>query len=310
MQVNIADAFTHYLIAKKSIDDRSINRHVYGVLARQLAKKSVKQALSLLEVGSGCGTMLARLLEWGLMRDAQYTAMDSWAKFIHQTDAYLSKWGLQWDYKMQFVGPNHRQLVRIGQQVELKLINTDLMSFLETTPNENYDVILAHAFLDLVNLDETLPGLVDLTVPGGYLYLTLNFDGMTIFEPPIDLELDNQIEELYHASMDNRRVKGHLSGNSCTGRRLIHALQGLDLPILAAGSSDWVMFPPENGYNAEEIFFLNYILDTIESSLSENPSLDPIAFREWIAKRRHQIMDGSLIYIAHQLDVLAQKPTN
>lgn len=308
MQVNTADAFMQYLIVKKAIDDRSINRHVYGVLARQIAKKPVNQTLSILEVGSGCGTMLARLLEWGLLHDAQYTALDSHAEFVSQTDAYLSEWGLQWDYKIKIIGDNQRRLFRMEQQVELELINTDLTDFLKSSPIAHYDLILAHAFLDLVNLDVTLPELVDLVVPGGYLYFTLNFDGMTIFEPTIDPEMDQLIEQLYHDSMDNRRANGQVSGNSRTGRHLFHSLLDLGLPILAAGSSDWVLYPPDNGYSGEEIIFLNYILETIENSLMNSSSLDLAAFKKWIAKRKRQIIDGSLTYIAHQLDILAQKP--
>ena len=106
-----------------------------------------------------------------------------------------------------------------------------------------YDLIVAHAFLDLVDLDSALHKLLTLVRPGGLFYFTLNFDGATIFEPQIDPALDQQIEELYHQTMDLRQPGSRPSRMSRTGRRLLVSLTRAGLTILRAGSSDWVIHP-------------------------------------------------------------------
>ena len=171
-----------------------------------------------------------------------------------------------------------------------------------------YDVIVAHAFLDLVNLDSALQKILSLTRPGGLLYFTLNFDGATAFEPQIDPALDQQIEELYHQSMDLRHIGSGPSRMSRTGRRLLASLVRAGLPILSAGSSDWVIHPCPAGYSPDEAYFLHFITDTVRGALTGKPGLDQQLFGDWIAERHRQIEKKELIYIAHQLDLLAQVP--
>ena len=171
-----------------------------------------------------------------------------------------------------------------------------------------YDVIVAHAFLDLVDLDSALHRILLLARPGGLLYFTLNFDGATIFEPQIDPTLDQQIEELYHQSMDFRHTGASPSRMSRTGRRLLASLVRADVPILSAGSSDWVIHPCPAGYSPDEAYFLHFITDTVRGALTGKPGLDQQLFGDWIAERHRQIEKRELIYIAHQLDLLAQVP--
>lgn len=62
--------------------------------------------------------------------------------------------------------------------------------------------------MDLVNPEAGLSALMSYVRPGGWLYLTLNFDGSTQFLPPLTPDLDAQIIALYHQSMDERRFHG------------------------------------------------------------------------------------------------------
>jgi hypothetical protein len=78
--------------------------------------------------------------------------------------------------------------------------------------------------------------------------------------------------------------------------------------VLAAGSSDWVVFAGANGYPADEAYFLHDIIHTIGTALTGHPSLDPERLRTWVAQRHAQIDQGALVYIAHQLDVLGRVP--
>jgi len=140
--------------------------------------------------------------------------------------------------------------------------------------------------------------------PGGLFYFSLNFDGATIFEPPFDPDLDALIEALYHRTMDTRRDRGRPSGSSRTGRRLFGRLQEAGARLIAAGSSDWVVFPGPDGYPGDEAYFLHFIIDTIGQALHGHPELAGSRFQAWIAQRHRQIEARELIYIAHQLDFL------
>jgi len=53
--------FPHYLAAKKSVDDRALNRLVWQRLANAIAAR--KAALEVLEIGAGIGTMAERVAE-------------------------------------------------------------------------------------------------------------------------------------------------------------------------------------------------------------------------------------------------------
>ena len=174
--------------------------------------------------------------------------------------------------------------------------------------SQTWDVLLAHAFLDLVDVASVLPELVSVLSPGGLVYSTLTFDGATIFQPQIEPRLDAQIETLYHRTMDQRHVAGARSGGSWAGRQLFGHMRTAGLEVVAAGSSDWVVFAGPDGYPADEAYFLGCILDTLETALDGHAELDARRFADWLARRRAQLENGSLVYIAHQLDMLGRLP--
>jgi len=43
-----------------------------------------------------------------------------------------------------------------------------------------WDVLIAHAFLDLMDISAPLPMLLSLLKPGGLFYSTIQFDGATV----------------------------------------------------------------------------------------------------------------------------------
>ena len=106
--------------------------------------------------------------------------------------------------------------------------------------------------------------------------------------------------------MDERVTNGKLSGDSRSGRHLFHNMKTAGINTLNAGSSDWVVMPHQGKYPDDEGYFLHFIVNTMYGALRNHPDLNPNRFQEWIAKRHTQIEQGELVYIAHQLDYLAQ----
>jgi hypothetical protein len=169
-----------------------------------------------------------------------------------------------------------------------------------------WDLLIGQAFLDLIDMPTTLPGLCSLVRPGGLLYFPTTFDGDTVFQPEGDAEFDRVIEACYHQTIDQRVRNGKPSGDSRAGRRLFAHLRTAGVDVLAAGSSDWVVFAGANGYLADEAYFLHDIVHTIDLALTGHPHLDAERLGAWVTQRHAQIEQGALLYIAHQLDVLGR----
>lgn len=273
------NAFIRYLSAKKSVDDRALNSQVWRAMVQSLPQKP----LSVLEIGAGIGTMVERLLQRQVFdQDVRYTAIDAQGANILEAG---------------------RRLHSLPSNFSLDLKTVDLFDFAAKMRGmDKWDLLIAHAFLDLVDLSETLPLIFNLLNPGGLFYFTLNFDGETIFQPTIDPTLDQKITALYHGTMNERVSSGRPAGHSQTGRRLFEALTTAGGQITAAGSSDWVVFAGPSGYIQDEAYFLHFILQTVHTALSEHPHLDQALFDNWIAQRHAQVKTGELVYIAHQLD--------
>ena len=293
-------SFPRYLLSKQSVDERALNQHVYQSLVEHLPARRLR----VIEVGAGVGTMLARLLGRGLFTQVDYVAVDEQAGNIAAALDWLPGWAVAngWDAQPG-PGPASLRLSAPGTGVvDLELVQADVFDFIHSAPLKA-DLLIAHAFLDLLPLPEALPQLFSLLEPGGLAWLTLNFDGVTTFEPSTnDPALDATIERLYHQSMDTRPS----GGDSRTGRHLFGHLRVRGAQVLAAGASDWVVYPQDGRYPGDEAYFLGFILHFFESALSGHPGLDPAALAGWLAARRAQLQRAELVYIAHQMDFLVR----
>lgn len=274
--------FTRYLAAKKTVDDRALNKDVWRQLLRLIPDQP-----DVLEIGAGIGTMVERLAAEGAVRNGRYTALDNQPANIAAARSRLSQ---------------------LPPELSLTLEAVDVFDFAAREQGkQSWDVLIAHAFLDLLDIPTALPILLSLLKPGGLCYFTLNFDGVSSLEPTIEPAFDALIEQLYHQTMDERVVNGRSSGDSHTGRHLFTQLRQNNIDILAAGSSDWVVFAGKEGYPADEAYFLYFILRFIDQALQGHAQLDTAQFDAWIAQRRAQIETGELVYIAHQIDFLGRK---
>jgi Methyltransferase domain len=301
--------FTRYLAAKKSIDDRALNRHVWHSLVQALPPAAAGRPVRVLEIGSGIGTMVERLVEWGLLHQAIYTALDADLETIAESHRRLPAWMVEHGFHVMEDTPTQRRFGRHGQDLVVETEATDLQRFVARVQGRRtWDLLIAHAVLDLLDIPTTLPSLLSLLRPGGLCYFTLTFDGATILQPALDPALDAQIEALYHQTMDQRRIGGHPSGDSQAGRHLFAHLRAAGAEILDAGSSDWIVFAGPKGYPDDEAYFLHFIIHTIGTALRGRSQLDSGSLAHWIAQRHTQIEAGSLVYMAHQLDFLGRVP--
>ncbi|PWH11692.1 MAG: hypothetical protein DDG60_16940, partial [Anaerolineae bacterium] len=204
-----------------------------------------------------------------------------------------------------------------AESATVHFVQADVFDFIRSHQAQSADLLIAHAFLDLLPLPDSLTALFSLLQPRGLAWLTINFDGVTSIEPAFRLvgtedtvlspptaeTVDALIERLYHQTMDTRPS----GGDSRTGRHLFGHIKQSGGEIIAAGASDWIVHPLNGQYPAEEAYFLQFILHFFESALSNHPELDPRLLQAWLKQRRAQIERAELIYIAHQIDFLIRR---
>jgi predicted O-methyltransferase YrrM len=307
MPIPRAYSFARYLSAKKSVDDRALNQYVWQSLVAALPCATPEQPLHILEVGAGLGTMVERLVASRILTHATYTAIDLEPTLIAEARYRLPQWAAAQGLQVQQDSQGQIRMQRPGQDIRVETEAIDLVRFVAREQGQRtWDLLIAQALLDLVHVPTTLPALLSLLRPGGLLYCPITFDGGTVFQPEIDPEFDAAIEAGYHQTMDRRLIAGKPSGDSRTGRHLFPHLRAAGAEVLAAGSSDWVVFAGPHGYSADEAYFLHFIIHTMHTALAGHPGLDAERFTAWITQRHAQVEQGTLVYIAHQLDLLGR----
>jgi len=288
-------SFPHYLLSKQSVDDRALNRVVLDSLKANLCAEPIR----IIEVGAGIGTMLARLLRWNIITNAEYVLVDEMAENMEYARGWLPHWANESNLRVERSAENQLRIIDPTRDVRIVFEQANVFDFIQKKPAPA-DLLIAHAFLDLLPMPESMPKILSLTKD--LAWLTINFDGVTSFEPVIKSDLDEKIERLYHATMNTRST----GGDSRTGRHLFGHLKNTGSEILSVGASDWIVHSVNGKYPTDESYFLHFILRFFEESLAGNAELNADEFDGWIKKRRIQIERGELVFIAHQMDFLVR----
>src|SRR5262250_1047475 len=298
-EASMTSGYARYLAAKTTVDDRALNRHVLAEL-RCLMPAGAPRVL---EVGAGLGTMVARLMDLGVIGAGEYILLDADRQLLDCSRRWLRDWAAARGLRSDLLPDG----LLVGD-LRVRLVHAELGSHLEAAHEAPADVVIANAVLDLVDVPAVLPGLLRLLLPGGIYWFTINYDGGSIFMPAHPH--DEQIMQAYHRDMGERFRYGRPAGDSRTGRRLFHYLRAAGAPALAAGSSDWVVYPgPDGNYPGDEAYFLHSILNTIQNALrNRQDRVEPADLADWLAERGRQLAAGELVYITHQLDFAGRSP--
>lgn len=294
--MSIEYSFPRYLLSKQSVDDRALNKDVFNALKASLPESPVR----IIEVGAGIGTMIRRLIRWDVLRKADYVLVDEMTENIEYASAWIPQWAEETGLSVERSAQDLFRVFDESRDVRIRLERADVFDFIQKNKTPA-DLLIAHAFLDLLPMPESLSKLLTLT--NSLAWLTLNFDGVTTLEPLIDERLDALIEDRYHATMDTRPT----GGSSRSGRLMFSHLKEARAEIIAAGSSDWVVHPHGGKYPQDEAYFLHFILHFFKQSVWTCPELTEEKFEAWQQARHQQIKRGELTYIAHQLDFLVKK---
>ena len=287
--------FIEYLEAKRSIDDRSLHLRVWTTFLQGLEDLRRFGLLEVADLGAGIGTMCERV--FGSLKTASFGIEGIRYHLVDENPILLEVAGRR---ILASCFPDSGSLPD-----SVQLHTGDAVAWL--APSLTFKAFLANAFLDLVDIPLVLDRAFERLEAGGLAYLTINYEGLTDFIPA--LESDNEVLRRYNDSM--REWKGSYRGTDKSGGRILGYLLDRGYPILETGASDWVVTPHQNssgatGYTREEGVFLRAILDMVEDSVSQS-GCDPVLLSEWLNIRRKQVEEGTLVYIAHQLDILTGK---
>jgi tRNA A58 N-methylase Trm61 len=151
-------SYTRYLAAKTSVDDRALSRHVLAELRRLVPPGGPR----ILEIGAGLGTMVARLLEWQVITAGEYTLLDVDRRLLQDSRTWLCDWAGARGLPARSLPDG----VQLGD-LRVRLVEAELGDYLEGGHGDPADVLIANAFLDLVDVPAVLPSLLRLLVPGG-----------------------------------------------------------------------------------------------------------------------------------------------
>ncbi len=293
-------SYMRYLEAKRSVDDRALNRPVFQTLQENLRSHPTESDLQILDLGGGTGSMIRRSLQWALISGGTYTIVDQSDEALDSIPEAMKAFCEETLPEAKWHQSGEKLSLQHGEHtLHIERVHSDLQDFLGKTA-QRYDLIIANAVLDLVDVDQVLPAIWKVCRPGALFWFTINFDGESVFLP--SLPEDAAIFEAYHTSMDSR------PGSRAAGRALFSQMANQGIAISAAGSSDWVVHAHEGRYVDEEEYFLHHIVHTVDQELCEHPDLPSDSFQQWIALRHQHISQGELIYIAHQLDFTGFAP--
>ena len=276
-------AFADFLQAKFALDERSLNREVRAAFLDAL--HSLPQ-IHCLDVGAGTGATLRRLLNSELAPPLSLTALDRDLGLLDIARQEAEGW------------LKNKRLTAIRFAVdEVK----------DHRPDRLYNVITAHAFLDLAPLPQALRLFAAWLQPGGYLYASINYDGDTTLLPVYDdADFEARLLEHYNHTMEQRRVDGQATGGAYCGRRLHGLLPEYGFDILAHGSSDWNITPFLGEYRDGDAVCLKALLEMIYGEGQRSGQFHHDQLDRWRENRLRLLQQRRLELTIRQLDLLGR----
>ena len=295
-------SYTKYLEAKRTVDARAINSSVWNKFVYRLNSLRDNETIQILEIGAGTGATLFNVLSVLEQCDVSYSIVEIEGEHVAKLKAKLLSW-VEFNNGVASKKDDCAYIITVpGRKITVNFAVSDVYKYLEKSDKDViYDAIIGQAVLDLLDVKRLLLILRKVLRRGGLFYFPINFDGMTTFLPEYDRDTDELVEQIYHRSMKDGKVD-----RSQTGRQVLMHLYDMGMHIIEAASSDWVVLPGRNRkYVGEEGYFLKYILQFVNRELLKSGLIENQILEKWYTTRLRQVEEGKLMYIAHQLDVLA-----
>lgn len=199
----------------------------------------------------------------------------------------------------------------LTDRISVRLVLGDALIYLKTRKSK-YDVLIGAAVMDLWEPEATLKTFfhaLNTSTGINAFYLPITFDGTTDLFPTSSegADIDRKVENAFHRAMGSRKIMGHETLACHTGRRLVPCITGLKATVKSVGGSSWIVSPDKGVYSNDEAYFIACIVDFIQSTCDKSGGngfpVSSASVSRYLASRRKQISDGTLVYVAHNIDV-------
>ena len=296
-------AHTTYLEARKVVDDAALNDRIFRSFANRIAEQqaAVDRPLRVLEIGSGIGTMVVRLIERGVLNGAiTYRLVEQDPMCSSFAEQWLTDWLTKEAYEISTssTGVTVASGAHNPRELSLQFDTADAFSL---TPSRTYDVIIGSAFFDIVSLNQALPWMESVIHPAGVIYAPLTYNAQTAFEP-VD-SLDRTIISEYHRHMDTVRST---PGGSDAGEKLANRFEESEtFKLVDSGASNWSVNAAKSHDHA---LVVEAVIEMIASAIAEiqSPDVTQEETNRWVARRRGEVADSALQLTVHHIDTIAE----
>ncbi len=313
-------AFIEYLEAKYNLDSRSLSGEV-NRLFRDVTRAG-ERPLRVCDLGTGTGAMVRRVLQM-VPGPLEIDAVDLEERNLREAEALTRKALAAGGFRVTEAGrgsgrdPGSSEengpvmQDHAGRAARIRFRTADLGSSAGRAMlvRGGFQVITAHAIMDLLALGPAMQAIASGLRPGGAFYATLTYNGATTLLPGYrDRGFEEALLELYEASMDARGASGGSYGGRRAGTRLYDATVSAGLSVAGFGASDWEIVPGRWGYSADEAVVAGALVDMIYAELVGSRKLSNQDLERWREERRAQIEAQRLTVVVHHTDLLALKP--
>ncbi len=272
------DRFADYLEAKRNADERARDTMTFEIFIRILqtfARPSV------LDVGTGTGTMARRVSESLAGNNVEITGIDTTEESIAIARSRAAENGSE---RLRF---ECRSVFDVDER--------------------RYTAITANSFVDEFPPRQLLCAFARHLAPGGIVYTSLTYNGRTEFWPrAADHDHEQTMLTEYDRSMDERAFEGvPVAGSRGAGRFLAEA-ERCGFEIVRFGGADWSIQPEEGVYPEGDATVLEGMVDFIANEANRRSKCDPKRTEAWRSTRRKQIEAATLRLLVHHLDAIVR----
>ncbi len=301
--------YPQYLSAKKTIDDRSLNLHVWQTLQKSLPKSNVNDPLEVLEIGGGIGTMFQRMVEWQLTPYMNYLLSDPNGEYIDIFWQALTPWCRKKNMEIEKPSATNALISNAKSVIYISTMVADADQIVQHFQTKRkHHLLVVNGVFDLLDIEIFLPNFLGLLDTSGMLYASINYDGRSIFLPTWPDTKESELLKHYHDSMERNTLSSSPLPACMSGSRLLSTALKNKFTILSAGSSDWLIHPKNERYAEDDTLFMRAILETIWLELRDHKKVDQIFLKDWLSQRQKDLNERKLVFSAKNLDILLAPP--
>lgn len=298
-------SFRDYPDIKSALDERSLNPQVHSAFLHALRGRD---RLTCLDLGTGAGASLWRLLSTDLSADLAITAVDQDRDLLEFAFRRIAIMLRARGFEVVTPTGNSIQARRGNRAIAIDFVTADFKDFNTDGEIKQFDAVIAHQVMDGLPTQPMAGRIAGWLKPRGVFYATLNYDsGTTLFPAYRDAALEQRILAIHDEAMEAQRVWDHPTGGARSGPRLYAAMLENSLDLLAYGSSDWNITPMRRAYRDQDGLCLERLLGTMRDEAAQSGGLNEAVLNIWHRDRCLEIDCRTLGLIVHQIDILGQR---